>query len=119
METKRSKRLFDDSTFGGLQVDDPALQPDRDRMRPVVRPELRKDSRDVAFHGLLGYRQPGGDFFIRVPPCDQPENLQFARAQMFFPGMLSQFRRYLRRNSLLPGMNGSDDIQQLAIHPAF
>jgi hypothetical protein len=66
----RLKRLFRDSTFGGLKIDDPALQPDRDRMRPVVRPEFRNDFTDVAFHGLLSYSQPGGDFFIRVSLCD-------------------------------------------------
>jgi hypothetical protein len=99
----------------GLKVDHPALQPDCDRMRPVVRSEDRKDLRCVAFDGPLGCRQPGGDFFIRVPLCDQFENLQFARDQIFSPGMLGQFCRYLRRNSLLSGVNGSDDIQQLAI----
>jgi hypothetical protein len=70
-ETKRSKLLFRDSTFGGVQVDDPALQPDRDRMRPVVRPEFRMDFRDVAFHRLLGYRQPGGDFVIANRPMPE------------------------------------------------
>ena len=42
----------------------------------------------MAFHGLLGYRQPGGDLFIRVPPCHQSQNLQFTRAQVFFSGVL-------------------------------
>ena len=72
MEMKRSKLLFRDRTFGGLQVDDPALQPDRDRMRPVVRSEFRKDFRDVAFHGLLGYRQPGGKLRVLAQPTFLP-----------------------------------------------
>ena len=73
----------------------------------------------MALHGLLGYRQPGGDFLIRVLSCDQSENLQFARTGIFFPGMLGQFRRYLRRDPLLPGMNSPDDIQHLAIHSSL
>jgi hypothetical protein len=54
-----------------LEVDDPALQSDRDRMGPVIRAELVQDSPDVAFHGLFGYGQPGSDFFIGVSACDE------------------------------------------------
>ena len=50
---KHSKVWTPCSTFGGLQFDDPALQPDGNGVRAVVRSQLLEDVADVAFHRIL------------------------------------------------------------------
>jgi len=57
-------------TFVGLQFDYASLQPDRHRMRAVVRPQLREDIRHVPFDGVLGEAELRCDLLIRVPRGD-------------------------------------------------
>ena len=46
-------------TFGGLQFDDPALEPYGDGVRAVVRSQLLENVADVAFHRILPNRKLG------------------------------------------------------------
>src|SRR5215831_8548876 len=49
-----------------LQLDDPAPDRDRHRLRPVVRPELVHDVLDVHLHRLLRDEEPVRDVFVAV-----------------------------------------------------
>lgn len=55
---------------GDLQFDNSALQPDRDRMSPVLGAELREYVRDVALHTCFADRQLTRNLFIGVSTGD-------------------------------------------------
>jgi hypothetical protein len=57
--------------LGDLQFDDPALKPDGDGVRAVVRSQLLEDAGDVLLHRILSNRKLGGDLLVGVPLRDQ------------------------------------------------
>ena len=104
---------------GDLQVDDSALETDGNRVRAIIRCQLLEDVGDVAFHRILSDGKLRGDVFIGVAGGNQPENVQFARRQFIFAGMVGQLRSKLGRDTLMPGMHGPDGVDQFPVHAPF
>jgi hypothetical protein len=61
----------------GLEVDDPALQPDGNGMCPIVGAQLGENVLDVALDGFFRDGELGSDFFVCIPARDEPQNLYF------------------------------------------
>ena len=72
------KRGSGTPTFVLLQFDNSSLQPDRHRMRAVVRPQLREDIRHVSLDGVLGEIELRCDLLVGVARGDQPQDLNLA-----------------------------------------
>lgn len=66
------------TSFEGLEVDDAALQSNRDSMSAVIGAKFRENVLDVAFDGLLRNGQLIGDHFVRVSRSNQSQDLDFA-----------------------------------------
>ena len=85
-----------------LEFDESALDGSGHGMGPVIGSQLRQNMRDVVLDGFLRYQQPGGDLFIAVAGRYQPQNLDFAVAEVVFGGMVGQFRGNLRGMRFCP-----------------
>ena len=60
-----------------------------------------------------------GDLLIGIACANQTKHLNFARTQLIVGSVLSQLRRNLGRNSLAPGMNRADCLQQFCADVSF
>ena len=65
------------STFGGSQSDDAALQPNRNRMRPIIRVQFGKDIRDVALDRRFADIEAVCDLFVGISGSDQQQHVNF------------------------------------------
>jgi hypothetical protein len=64
------KRGWNAPLSRGLQLDDSALQADRDRVGAVIGPEFGEDVLDVSLDGFLGDRELTSDLFVRISGGD-------------------------------------------------
>jgi hypothetical protein len=61
---------------------------------------------------MEGDGELGGDRFVGIPVCNQPEHFNFPRRQRIIRSMLGKVRRHLRHDSLEPRMNETNGLQQ-------
>ena len=65
-------------SFGGLELDNSALEADGDGVSPIICAELRKYVRHVTLNGCFSDRELICDLLICVPGSDQPQYVDFA-----------------------------------------
>jgi hypothetical protein len=66
------------SQIPSLEVDDPALERDCDRVGAIVGAKFGQDIFDVCLHGLLGNGQLRCNNLVRVPRRDFPQYFDLA-----------------------------------------
>src|ERR1039458_9406241 len=98
------------------EFDVSALDSDGYGMGPIIGSQLRQDVRDVVLDGFFRNRKLNGDLSISVAGRNQPQYVHLAGAEVVFGGMLGQFSGDLRRDAFLPGMNGTDDLQEFRVY---
>ena len=99
-----------------LQFDNSALEPDRHRMRAVVRPQLREDIRHVPFDGVLGEFELRGDLLIRRCPPRSAGARPISRSDnSSSPVCSASCGGNVRWDAFLPRMYRTDGRQQFFI----
>jgi hypothetical protein len=66
-----------------LQFDNSALHRDGDGVGSVICPELLQDVLHAALDRFFRDRQLRGDFLVRIPAGDQPQEVDLARGEEF------------------------------------
>jgi hypothetical protein len=99
-----------------MQLNNSALQANRNRVGPIVSAELGEYVCDVALNGRVGDREPIGDLLVGVPGGNQTQYIDFALGQLIIRNVVSQVCRNLGGYSLLPGMDSTDRLQELSVH---
>ena len=64
-----------------LQLDDPSLEADGRRVRPIIGTEFRKDAFHSALDGVLRDAELIGDLLVRVPGRDESQHDHFGRCR--------------------------------------
>src|ERR1700677_1704399 len=116
------ERAQDDSTlqiwgggrpsFGGLQVNDSALQRDGDGVRSVVCAKFGKDVLDVTLDRFLGNRESIGDQLVCIPAGNQAQHIDFSGGQGVIDRVVGEFSGDLGRNALLASMYSANRLEE-------
>src|SRR5215469_14054735 len=99
--------------FGlSLQFYYSALQTDHGGLGSVVGAQFGEDVPDLAFDGFFADRELSGNFFVGVPAGNQFQDPDFRRREGIVGRVLGKFEGGISRNSLFPGMDRSDRVQE-------
>jgi hypothetical protein len=86
-------------------------------MCPIAGSELRQNVGDSAFDGCLRDGQDIGNLLVRIASRDKPQNINFAFAQCFIPGVFSELGGNLRRDYLSSRIDGMNRFDKFPIVP--
>ena len=100
----------------GSKLDYSAFDRGGNGMSSVIRMKLGEDIGYVALDCLIGDEKFVRDFFVSITLSYQPEHVDLTRREIVLGCMFGQFHRDLRWNSLLPRVDGSDDLQQISMY---
>ena len=102
-----------------IQLDNPALERNGDRVGAIVCTQLGEYVRDVVLDCGFCDRELVGDLLIGIAVANQTKHINFARTQLIVGSVVGQFRRNFGWNSLAPGMDRADRLQQLGADVSF
>lgn len=100
-------------------LDESAPNSQHHRLSPVARPEFCQQVLDVTLRGFFVNRQCYTYLAVRVPICQQLQNLKFPRRQRRIGRVKCQIVGDLRLNSAFSIVNRSDGFQHLLMRSVF
>jgi hypothetical protein len=102
-----------------LQMDNTALNGLSSRLGTIVSFELSKNTLDVIFCGIFDNPEFVSYLLVTQAPGEQPENFDFASAQVR-TGHLGRQRRCNRCGKVLPaGVNSADGVNEFIVGSVF
>src|SRR5215813_8972545 len=84
-------------------------------MSSVLGVEFREDVRDVALHACFADGQPIGNLLVGVTGGNESQHIDFTGGQVL-PGSIDKFHGDLLGYPPLPGMDGSNRLEELPMH---
>src|SRR5882724_8982036 len=102
--------------FGGLQLDDAALQRQSDRPCTVASAKLRENALEMALRCVLCDAEVCRNTLVTVAGSNKREHFDLARGQRALARMLCEFDRNVRVNALLPAVYRPNRFQKLLTH---